>query len=318
MTYGKYTYGSPNILWKTPESELIIGNFCSIAQNVTVYLGGNHRHDFVTTYPFGLIHENIFNFIGKHPMTKKEDVIIGNDVWIAENVIIMSGVTIGDGAVIANNSHVVKDVEPYSIVGGNPAKFIKYRFSKEQIENLLKIKWWYWNDDKINKFKSLFTNIDEFIKTALEMDKIERSMVKTSVFLLSNSALLLNTINHYKTNLPLCEIIIYDKSLENSAEAKNMGCRVVTCQNEDETDIKNNCWKCSTGWIIMTDELLCITEDELYEEAKHGTTILNIKGTESICFLRDALKEVNYENGNCYPVGNIKYSEKQYECEKMV
>jgi virginiamycin A acetyltransferase len=75
-----------------------------------------------------------------HPGTKG-NVIIGNDVWIGSNVTIMSGVTIGDGAVIANNSHVVKNVEPYTLVGGNPAKLIKYRFSKEQIEKLLKIKW---------------------------------------------------------------------------------------------------------------------------------------------------------------------------------
>jgi virginiamycin A acetyltransferase len=77
----------------------------------------------------------------------------------------MSGVTIGDGAVVANNSHVVKNVEPYSIVGGNPAKLIKYRFSKEQIDALLKIEWWNWDDDRINKNVHLLcnANIDEFI-----------------------------------------------------------------------------------------------------------------------------------------------------------
>jgi virginiamycin A acetyltransferase len=95
-----------------------------------------------------------------HPSTRG-DVIIGNDVWIAENVTIMSG----DGAVIACNSHVVKDVEPYSIVGGNPAKFIKYRFTQEQIEWLLKIQWWKWSPEKINENVHLLCNdrIDEFI-----------------------------------------------------------------------------------------------------------------------------------------------------------
>jgi serine acetyltransferase len=82
----------------------------------------------------------------------------------------MSGITIGDGAVIAANSHVVKNVEPYSIVGGNPAKFIKYRFSPEQIEKLLEIKWWNWEDEKINKYTPLLcnTDIDEFIQCALQ------------------------------------------------------------------------------------------------------------------------------------------------------
>jgi serine acetyltransferase len=81
----------------------------------------------------------------------------------------MSGVTIGDGAVIANNSHVVKNVEPYSIVGGNPAKLINYRFTPEQIQKLLEIKWWNWDDSKINQYTPLLcnTNINEFISAAL-------------------------------------------------------------------------------------------------------------------------------------------------------
>ena len=168
MSIGKYTYGTNNlnIQYSDSGSKLIIGNFCSIAGNIKIYLGGNHRTDWVTTYPFGHINQHIFNnFNGEgHPATKG-DVIIGNDVWIAQNVTIMSGVTIGDGAIIANNSHVVKNVEPYSIVGGNPAKLIRYRFTTEQIKKLLEIKWWDWDDEKINKFTPLLCNedIDIFI-----------------------------------------------------------------------------------------------------------------------------------------------------------
>lgn len=171
---GKYTYGKPNVYSWGEDAKIIIGNFCSIAK-CDIYLGGNHRTDWVTTYPFGHINAkkfNTFNGIG-HPSTNG-DVIIGNDVWISNNVTIMSGVTIGDGAVIANNSHVVKNVEPYSIIGGNPAKLIKYRFTKEQIEQLLEIKWWYWDDAKINKYAPLLcnNNIDEFIKLAREIQYI--------------------------------------------------------------------------------------------------------------------------------------------------
>ena len=169
MSYGKHTYGVIYTRWENENAKLVVGNFCSIASGVNVYLGGNHRTDWVTTYPFGHIHKNIFpNFNGLgHPSTKG-DVIIGNDVWIGDEVRIMSGVKIGDGAVIANHSHVVKDVEPYSLVGGNPAKLIKYRFTSEQIEKLLEIKWWYWDDAKINNFTTLLCNdnIDEFIKAA--------------------------------------------------------------------------------------------------------------------------------------------------------
>lgn len=168
MKVGKYTYGKPIIHWGG-DAELVIGSFCSIAGNCNVYLGGNHRTDWVTTYPFGHIHKekfNHFNGVG-HPSTKG-DVIIGNDVWIGANVTIMSGVTIGDGVVIANNSHVVKNVEPYSLIGGNPAKLIKKRFTEEQIDKLLEIKWWNWDDSKINKFTPLLCNedIDNFINSA--------------------------------------------------------------------------------------------------------------------------------------------------------
>ena len=179
MSYGKYSYGKINEHWKTGfyggnlflGGNLVVGNFCSISDNVNAYLGGNHRTDWVTTYPFGHVNKdkfNGFNGIG-HPATKG-DIIIGNDVWICANVTIMSGVTIGDGAVIANNSHVVKNVEPYSIVGGNPAKLIKYRFTQEQIEKLLEIKWWYWDDEKINAHTPLLcnNNIDEFISVAIK------------------------------------------------------------------------------------------------------------------------------------------------------
>lgn len=172
-TYGKHTYGTTsniNLLWKDADAKLTVGNFCSIGGNVNIYLGGNHRTEWVTTYPFGHIHQKIFNrFNGNgHPSTKG-DVTIGNDVWICSNVTIMSGVTIGDGAVIANNSHVVNNVEPYSLMGGNPAKRIKYRFSTEQIEQLLEIKWWNWEDEKINQYTPLLCNenIDEFIKSAI-------------------------------------------------------------------------------------------------------------------------------------------------------
>jgi acetyltransferase-like isoleucine patch superfamily enzyme len=165
---GKYTYGNNNIKLHNygDGTTLTIGSFCSIAGNINIYLGGNHRTEWITTYPFGHINQdkfNTFNGVG-HPKTNG-NVVIGNDVWIGGNVTIMSGIKIGDGAVIANNSHVVKDVEPYSIVGGNPAKLIKYRFSEEQISKLLKIAWWNWSDDKINKEITLLCseNIQNFI-----------------------------------------------------------------------------------------------------------------------------------------------------------
>jgi len=175
MLVGKHTYGAENVAthFNFDGQNLIIGNFCSIAYNVNVWLGGNHNTNWATTYPFGHVNQNIFNsFDGKGHPKLNGGVVIGNDVWVGANSTIMSGVTIGDGAVIANNSHVVKNVEPYSIVGGNPAKLIRYRFTSEQIEELLKIKWWFWDDDKINAHIHLLCNenIDEFIKVALHQN----------------------------------------------------------------------------------------------------------------------------------------------------
>lgn len=166
MKFGKYSYGKPKVHWESKDATLIVGNFCSIAGNVNIWLGGNHHVDWITTYPFGHIHQNIFNkFNGcGHPSTKG-NVIIGNDVWIAENVTIMSGVNIGDGAVLAQNSHIVKNVPPYALVGGNPAQIIKYRFTEKQIADLLEIKWWNWEDNVINKYTDLLcsNNIQKFI-----------------------------------------------------------------------------------------------------------------------------------------------------------
>ena len=161
--------GTPTIYHWGEGTKLIVGSFCSLGAPLKVFLGGNHRTDWVTTYPFGTIHKHVFNTVdgSGHPTTNG-DVRIGNDVWIGSGTTIMSGVTIGDGAVVAANSHVVKNVEPYSIVGGNPARHIRYRHTREQIEALLKIQWWNWEDAKINEYAPLLCSgdIDAFIRKA--------------------------------------------------------------------------------------------------------------------------------------------------------
>jgi len=145
ISIGAYTYGGENLTVKEwgEGASLRIGSFCSISNNLTVFLGGNHRTDWITTYPFGHVNQSHFGSAPRqgHPSTRG-NVSIGNDVWIGANVTIMSGLTIGDGAVIAAHSHVVSDVLPYEIVGGNPAKPIKKRFNDDIIQKLLKLQWW--------------------------------------------------------------------------------------------------------------------------------------------------------------------------------
>lgn len=157
---GKHSYGIQNISIKSwgEGAHLFVGSFCSIAKNQTIFLGGNHRTEWCTTFPFGHILNGEFpagqiNGNG-HPKTKGH-VIIENDVWIGDGCTIMSGITIGSGSVIAAKSVVVKDVAPYSIVGGNPAKFIKDRFPQHITKQLLEIKWWDKSDEQINKIVPL-------------------------------------------------------------------------------------------------------------------------------------------------------------------
>lgn len=132
--------------------KLIIGKFCMIASDVTFIMNGaNHLTDAISTYPFAIFGNGWENAMEGKTYPSKGDTIVGNDVWIGHKVTIMPGVNIGDGAIIATGAVVTKDVAPYSIVGGNPAKELKRRFSDKEISQLLEIKWWDWEIDRITR-----------------------------------------------------------------------------------------------------------------------------------------------------------------------
>jgi len=161
---GDYTYGKPRVISWEEGTTLRIGKYCSIGSNVIIFLGSEHRIDWISTYPFPVLWEEARGIPG-HPSTKG-DVAIGNDVWIGYGVTILSGVHIGDGAVIGAGSVVIKDVPPYAIAAGNPCTVIKYRFDKEVIEKLLKIKWWDWPDYQVRENMNSICSgaMDEFVK----------------------------------------------------------------------------------------------------------------------------------------------------------
>lgn len=169
--FGEFTYGVPAIFEWGEGTELTVGKFCSIASYVNIFLGGGHRTDWVTTYPFNVFVDEFpsANGIIGHPISKG-NVVIGNDVWIGQGATILSGVTIGDGAVIGAFSVVAKDVDPYTIVAGNPARLIRRRFDVADIEFLLSIKWWDWPKEKIEEHVRLLCsgNIVE-LRRALEL-----------------------------------------------------------------------------------------------------------------------------------------------------
>ncbi len=161
---GDHTYGAPLVYASGPE-RLIIGKYTSFSDSVTIALDG-HRHDFVSTYPFVLHREywaSVPADLSDHK--GKGDVQIGNDVCIGHGAFIAPGVEIGDGAVIAAMTVVTRNVPAYAIVGGNPARLIKYRFEAQIRAKLLELKWWDWPDEKINDNINLIlsTDIAQFI-----------------------------------------------------------------------------------------------------------------------------------------------------------
>lgn len=144
---GEYTYGKPIILAHDINTELSIGKFCSIAKDVSIMLGGDHYVDWVTTFPLQYAGSHLLDKTG-HAKSKGA-VTIGCDVWLGHGALILSGVTVGHGAVVAAGSVVTKDIPPYAIVGGNPARILRYRFEPEVIESLLDIAWWDWPIERI-------------------------------------------------------------------------------------------------------------------------------------------------------------------------
>lgn len=154
--YSGYYHGKhfeENVWYLSPDRDdvdkLIIGKFCSIASGAIFMMAGNqgHRVDWISTHPFFYGGEKWEGAIDA--FERKGDTVVGNDVWIGAEAVIMPGVKIGDGAVISTRAVVTKDVPPYTIVGGVPAKIIKPRFSEEEIVKLLEMKWWNWPEEKI-------------------------------------------------------------------------------------------------------------------------------------------------------------------------
>ena len=156
---GAFTYGLPTIRWLIGEEKVKIGKFVSFAANVEILMNGNHPIDTVSCYPFAALKDKWPGAVGKCPIAKG-DVVIGNDVWVGKDVTILSGVTIGDGAVIGAGAVVAKDVEPYGIAVGNPARVARKRFDDETIAMLLEVKWWDWPEEKLQRNAHILSGKD--------------------------------------------------------------------------------------------------------------------------------------------------------------
>jgi virginiamycin A acetyltransferase len=167
---GPENFEEYNVLYNYDFSKvkLVIGKFCAIAAETRFIMTGDHKLDAISTYPFPIFGQGWEAAFNVFDLPVKGDIIVGHDVWFGYDSMVMNGVNIGNGAIIAARAVVVKDVPAYSIVAGNPAKVVKMRFDEKTIDRLQKIAWWHWNIEKINQHLKLIChlNVDELEKAA--------------------------------------------------------------------------------------------------------------------------------------------------------
>ena len=162
FSVGDHSYGRPKVRFPETGARLTIGRFCSIADKVEIFLGGNHRTDWVTTFPFAAFPERWpgAGALGDGYHRTRGDVTIGSDVWLASGATIMSGVTIGHGAVVGARCVVSRDVPPYAIMAGNPARLARRRFDEATIAALLETAWWDLPDAEVAPLMPLLSSGD--------------------------------------------------------------------------------------------------------------------------------------------------------------
>jgi len=143
FSIGAYSYGRPKVRFPESGRRLTIGRYCSIADKVEILLGGDHRLDWVSTYPFAAMRGLFPDAQAPEDYhTSRGDVVIGHDVWLGSGCMILSGVTVGHGAVVAARAVVTRDVPPYAVVAGNPARVVRHRFDAATAEALVTAAWW--------------------------------------------------------------------------------------------------------------------------------------------------------------------------------
>jgi acetyltransferase-like isoleucine patch superfamily enzyme len=150
VSVGRFTYGEPRLLLWAAHERIEIGSFCSIAEGAVIFGGGEHNTHWATTYPLRIALNDPLAQLDGHPANKGA-TIIGHDVWLGFRSMVLSGVKIGDGAVVGAGAVVTQDVPPYAIVAGNPARLIKMRFDETTTQALCALQWWHWPLEKIKQ-----------------------------------------------------------------------------------------------------------------------------------------------------------------------
>lgn len=171
VSIGAFTYGltAHNFLLFKVTDRVTIGKYCSFANGVLIIASGEHNYSAISNFPF---YAHYLNHGSDIDTFSKGHITIGNDVWVGAKALILSGVSIGDGAVVAAGAVVTKDIPPYAIVGGVPAKIIKYRFTPKVIKDLLEIQWWNWDDNVIAKnLDNFYLDVNAFLKKCKSLSK---------------------------------------------------------------------------------------------------------------------------------------------------
>ena len=170
--YGPEKFEEYNVLYNYEflKVKLVIGKFCAIGAETRFIMSGDHKLDAISTYPFPIFGKGWEEAFNLFDLPVKGDIVVGNDVWFGYDSLVMNGVSIGNGAIIGAKAVVTRDVPPYSVVTGNPAKVVKMRFDDQSIERLQKIAWWNWEIEKITRHVQLITHLD--------IDRLEEASFK--------------------------------------------------------------------------------------------------------------------------------------------
>lgn len=161
FSIGAYSYGKPKVRFPESGRKLTIGRYCSIADRVEILLGGGHRLDWASTYPFAAMRGHFPEADAPEDYhASRGDVVIGHDVWLGSGCMILSGVTVGHGAVVAARAVVTRDVPPYAVVAGNPARVVRHRFPAEVAEVLVATAWWDRPKDEVSRLVPLLQGTD--------------------------------------------------------------------------------------------------------------------------------------------------------------
>lgn len=169
-TVGAHTYGSFTVgVDRNDAMRVRIGAYCSIASDVEFGAGGDHRTDWISTYPFRIRWNMPGAYQDGHPRSQS-DIVVGNDVWIGSQALILPGVTIGDGAVVGARAIVTRSVRPYAVVVGGPAREVRRRFSDRHVDALLKLRWWDWPEERIRAHVNMLNSPDVDALLALSTD----------------------------------------------------------------------------------------------------------------------------------------------------